>query len=551
MKQFVLALSLLSLVACSGNQLAVRGKARDQLINLQYAEAEKSLQDPKVLSESKNRLLTLLELGIVAHYSGNFEKSNLFFFKAKDTYRELYTASVREAIASGVFNDTSTSYTGMEYEISLLHYYIVKNFIELSEASSTPAWQEAPLNGTDGKPVLPELAGAAKVLNARDKQDYSLKARAELLDWNSFLGEVRENNHGEPYYKDDLLNKVFAGFVHRMVGTNQDLGIATALNKDANDVLVRAYAAYPSFNESSAAYVENYKKFPDIGVDTVKQKFIQATALYKSTEAAIQAAAKKNSNTMILVEYSEVPKRVEKKYVIGLSTLFGQIKDPQLRRQVEQIGMQTILNLAPAFGLTAVAATVVGAVTDQGRPQYMSQAIDSAIGFEFKLPKIESYPATESMQLRLHPASGADILLPIALMDPVADISALNVERRANAIATKTGIRVGMKYLAALIPAILMYKKLEGSPDFVRMLAASAVWMAGKKVVDATEEADLRSWDFLPRWIGSVETKLAPGNYGMSLIAPDKEIPVGSLAIDSSLSVHPFRVFSTGKVAYP
>ncbi|WP_218274325.1 hypothetical protein, partial [Pseudomonas sp. GW460-12] len=74
--------------------------------------------------------------------------------------------------------------------------------------------------------------------------------------------------------------------------------------------------------------------------------------------------------------------------------------------------MQVILNLAPAFGLTVVAATVVGAVTDQDKPQYISQAVDSAIGFEFKLPKIESLPKIEPMKVRLRPASGVATDLP-------------------------------------------------------------------------------------------------------------------------------------------
>jgi hypothetical protein len=555
-RRLFLAFGALLLTACAtSGGVKERAQALDHLQQLQFADAQKDLTGSDVLADSKNRLLTLMELGTVAHYQGLFEKSNIYFFKAKDVFRQLYTSSLREQLATGLLNDNSASYVGMDYEISMVHYFIVSNFLALSESSQVPAWEE-PAYRLKKDLIMPEMKGEARALSANDRVDYLSKARSELLDWNAFLGEVRESNRGQPYYKDDLLNKVFAAYVHRIVG-GDDRNIADLLYKDARDVLVRAYCAYPTYNSEWQKFVDNYKKFPEMGVEAVKQKFIRATPAYAGTESQINLAAKKNSNFLMLLELGEIPKRVEHRYVIGLSTVLGQIEDPALRRQIEQLGMQVILQMAPAFGLTAITATVVGAATGHdakgGNPKYMSEALDSAIGFEFKLPQIEDYPAPEATELRLKAAAGSSIQIPVAVMSPLGDIAKLNVERRATAVALKTGLRVGAKYVAALIPAILMYKKLEGKPDFVRMLAASAVWMAGKKVADATEEADLRAWNSLPRWVGTAEAKVAPGTYQASLVARgekgERETPLGTLTVaaDGSQQLWQARVFSSGK----
>jgi hypothetical protein len=441
----------------------------------------------------------------------------------------------------------------MDYATSMLPYSIPAKSHALHSTTEIPAWHQ-PARQVDGEVILPELGGAARSLSENERVELLGKARAELLDWNSFLTEVRERNRGQPYYKEDLLSKIFAAYVHRLVGGGPDRGIAASLYRDAKDVLVKAYCAYPTFNDDWKKFVESYAKFPDLGVNKVQEQFVRATPAFGRAAAQIDLATKSDSNMLLLLEMAEIPKRVEHRYVIGLSTLMSEIPDPALRRQVEMMGMQMLLQMAPAFGMSVASATVVGAVTDPGKQHHLSDSLDSAIGFEFKLPKIEDYPPAESPELRLRPAGGgAALQLPVALLNPLGDIARLNIERRAGSVALKTGVRVGAKYLAALLPAIVLYRKMEGNPDFVRMLAASAIWMAGKKAVDATEAADLRSWDSLPRWIGTVEARVAPGVYNASLVVPgpkgEQETALGTITVAATRAQQLWqaRVFSSGK----
>ena len=546
--RLVLLLGALAfLPACGTVNSALRSNTRDEFAKGNLAQAEQVVLNPKNIADEKNKLLNAFDLGLIAHYSGDFEKSNHFLFQAKQIARELYTASTIEDAASLLWNDNAKSYPGMEYEVSLAHYYATLNFIFLSQAEKIPAWS-IPEVKEDDRVVMAGEAHEGRELSNRDRAKFRGQARSELLAWNAFLNQVRQRNRGEPYYKDDLLNKAFASYVHATMDTSQDRNISRVLLQDADSLLVRAYSAYPSFNKKWEAYVDNYKKFEGLGEASVKQQFIEPTENYLTTQKEI-SAEKKGGNVYFLVESREVSEKKEKNYVIGLSTVMNNVSDPALRRSIEEIGARVFLEMAPQFGLAFVAATVVGG-SSKDNPTQLSEAIDSAVGFSFKLPQMESAPLDQELVLKLTSESGLETHVPLALLNPLNDIARLNVNRRAEALALKTGLRVGVKYLAALVPAILTYKRMEKVPDFLRWAAATGVWMAGKKVVDASERADLRSWLLLPQWIAGAELSLPKGKYTVFLEEKPagRTTNLGSMEVDAARTVHRARIFSGGFV---
>ncbi len=540
------ALAFLS-AACSSTTQNLRLSARDDFIQADFAGAEKDLYKPEIVGDEKGRILTLLDLGLAAHYAGQYEKSNVFLFKAKAAARELYTQSTMEDAASLLFSDNAKSYPGMEYELSLLHYYTTLNFLFLAQSEKIPAWEI--LEMREGDSVrFPGEKHEERNLSNRDRAKFRGQSRSELLAWNAFLQEVRQRNRGEPYYKDDLLNKVFAAYVHQSMDTAQDRNIAQILLKDADRLMVRAYCAYPSFNKKWEAYVDDYSRFESLGDAAVSEKYVDPTALYAVTKKEITEDGKKG-NIYFLVESQEVPIKKEKKYVIGMSTVMNGIQDPYLRQQIEQIGVHVLLEMAPKFGLAFFGAAMVGGATGDN-PKYVSQAVDSAIGFEFKLPVMEAPPFQEAETLRFTSEKGEEKIFPLALLSPVADIAKLNVNRRADAIAMRTGLRVGIKYMAALIPAILTYRRMQNSPEFLRLAAATGVWIVGKKAVDASEKPDLREWGLLPYAISGAKLSLVPGKYKVALeeSPTGKRIELGEVSITAEPRTFRARVFSSGKV---
>lgn len=526
------AVSIFAFVSgCSSAEKKLRHEIREDFAASRFSEVDLKLHDPKVLSEAKNRLITLFDLGMVAHAQGQYERSNRYFYLAKQTAQELYTDSVTEQILTGLKNDTSATYPGTDYENGLVYYYIVLNHLMIAQQQSIPAWQMPELKVGDHV-VFGHEDHAATQLSHKEVQESLVRARAEVLAWDSFLQTVRARNKGQPYYKDDLLAKVLGSYVHRMIGSRDDLQTAKILLKDAEKLLVRSYSAYSAFNSKHEEYVSNYSKFEQMGEGAVVEKMINPTDQYKGMSAQLTKAANEPSNVMVVLDSGIVPEKKEKVYTVGLSTLFGAIGDKGLRSQLEMMSTQVVLEMAPKVGMMFVSASVLGAATSSGdrSPQYMSEAADRMVGFEFKLPTIDRAPTGPSFKIiATRKSDSKQFTFDSVVAEPVNDIAYLNVERRSSSVAVKTAIRVGAKQLAAVLGAIAVYRKAP-DPEWIKILAGTASYVTAKKIIDISEEADIRAWNLLPREIQIAEFKLEPGTYTLRAEGA-KPIDLGSLEI--------------------
>lgn len=86
--------------------------------------------------KEKDRVLYYLDVGMLYHYAGEFEKSNAALSEAERGIEELYTKSVSRAVASGVLNDNALEYAGEDYEDIYLNVFKGLNYIALGDAES-------------------------------------------------------------------------------------------------------------------------------------------------------------------------------------------------------------------------------------------------------------------------------------------------------------------------------------------------------------------------------------------------------------------------------
>ncbi|MBI4404054.1 MAG: hypothetical protein HY537_07835 [Deltaproteobacteria bacterium] len=550
----VCLVALCFLCSCATTRRSLRLQAKDAFVQGRFAEAETMLSSSQVVGEEKNRLLTLMELGTIAHYAGDYEKSNRFLLRAKDIAKELYTVSVSEQIATGLLNDNSASYAGMDYEVSAIHYYIITNFLLMSAEGKIKAWS-MPLIQHKKNTIFEAEQHPERILTAKEQTDFLSKARSEALAWDSFLETIRQRNKGHPYFKDDLLAKLLGAYIHRNTGQSSEKTIAKILYQDARNILVRSYSLFPTFNGTSEKYLDNYSKFAELGESLVKERFVLPTEYYQSLDRFISERSKVSdtkNKVVLILEAGTIPEKTTKIYTVGLSTLFGQIQDPVLRSVIEQLGTHVILETAPSVGVGLVAVALTGAIMGEveggpNKPQHISQAIDKAIGFEFKLPSIPKVKTDTEFVIKFTRADGKEFQTPAVIVNPFNDIAYLDVERRAAGIATKTGIRVGLKYLAALIAAITVYQKTP-EPEFLKVATGTATWIAGKKLVDATESPDTRAWAMLPMNVAISEIELTPGNYHLTALPKNGGVPfdLGTIAVKNGTPIHLFkrRLFS-------
>jgi uncharacterized protein len=125
---------ILALMFGMGGCATYSGSFTDIKGNLAARKYDAALSNIEKQSETKNdRVLYLLNKGMVLRMKRDFTASNVAFEAAKAEMDRLYAASVSENVLSVMVNDSTVSYSGDNYERVLLHLYMALNYMELGQ----------------------------------------------------------------------------------------------------------------------------------------------------------------------------------------------------------------------------------------------------------------------------------------------------------------------------------------------------------------------------------------------------------------------------------
>lgn len=86
--------------------------------------------------QQKDRVLFYLDLGMLYHFSGEYEKSNQALSEAERGIEELFTKSISQSISSVALNDNALDYAGEDYEDIYLNIFKGLNYIALGDTES-------------------------------------------------------------------------------------------------------------------------------------------------------------------------------------------------------------------------------------------------------------------------------------------------------------------------------------------------------------------------------------------------------------------------------
>ena len=86
--------------------------------------------------KEKDRVLYYLDLGMLLHWSGDYEESNEMLSKAELAIEELYTKSISKGAASWGLNDNALDYSGEDYEDIYLNVFKALNYIAMGDDES-------------------------------------------------------------------------------------------------------------------------------------------------------------------------------------------------------------------------------------------------------------------------------------------------------------------------------------------------------------------------------------------------------------------------------
>ncbi len=133
---FSLVLASFLFIGCSGPMAHYAGVERSLLAG-QGAQAIQIIESAKDEYGDKNRLLYLMDHGMVLHLAGEYRKSNVVLEKAHLLIEDLYTKRIRDEAASLLVNEASQPYEGAPYE------HVMVNVIKGLNYALLQQWNEA------------------------------------------------------------------------------------------------------------------------------------------------------------------------------------------------------------------------------------------------------------------------------------------------------------------------------------------------------------------------------------------------------------------------
>ena len=94
--------------------------------------------------------------------------------------------------------------------------------------------------------------------------------------------------------------------------------------------------------------------------------------------------------------------------------------------------------------------------------------------------------------------------------------------RRDKEFAGKA-LKIGLQYLAILIPAIKAYQSADGEGAGLKKLAILAGYFIAKRAIDAANAPDLRSWNLLPQVFASTHVPSLKGVFELKVKAESSQ----------------------------
>ncbi|MCF7918790.1 MAG: hypothetical protein K9N06_02620 [Candidatus Cloacimonetes bacterium] len=86
-----------------------------------------------IVYKLKDRVMYFLDLGMLLHYQGEYERSNAMLEQAERAIEELYTKSISKAALSLLLNDNALDYAGEDYEDIYINIFKSLNYIHCKD----------------------------------------------------------------------------------------------------------------------------------------------------------------------------------------------------------------------------------------------------------------------------------------------------------------------------------------------------------------------------------------------------------------------------------
>lgn len=101
-----------------------------------YEAALESLNKSDLKPDNRHRLLYFLEKGMILDRMDDLKGSRKHLLQADKVADELYTTSISKTLATMVYNESASDYSGEDYEVVAIHTMLALSFIEKDDLSA-------------------------------------------------------------------------------------------------------------------------------------------------------------------------------------------------------------------------------------------------------------------------------------------------------------------------------------------------------------------------------------------------------------------------------
>ncbi len=512
-QKFFLLVGLGVLISCGSTSKKVLNNYDKELRAGNTQKALKIVEDKKFYPDEESKLLKILETATLHFLNDNYLNSLESFEAARTLSNNLFTKSISKKAKSVIASEKLDNYYGEIFERSLIRYYLILNYLTLSQLDSVNFLE----TNEKGEEVFKK-----KELNEKDRRRYLQAARAISSEWYSKSESWKNENLGDDVFKDDVLGRVIGAFAHESQNTLKENRVAKNLYEDAQKVLFKNYNIFKTFNLKSEKFRDKLKDFPTMNPNNIKANYIKETPEYKELENFLKEQSErlnkidKSKKVFIAFEEGIISSKTSKKYYFPLG-IVSKIRTLLRGKASPTDFLFRTLNIAKWNGQPAIA---------------------------FELPDINFTPSTDKFKVKVLKAGKVLEEKSLALVNPLSEFAKNALEAKASALRVKIGTRLATKYAAAVISAVTTYKTSvsNGTPKGVAELLAASLFVVASKGIEKSEEADLRSWRSLPENIYAQVFDLAPDTYDIQFIreggAGEKVIRTKKLVVENSQLLH-------------
>lgn len=323
--------------------------------NLAARQYDAALQEIEKQAGSKtDRVLYLLNKGMVLRMKEDFAGSNQALEKAKSEMERLYAASVSENALSFLINDATVSYAGDDYEQVLVHLFMALNYLELGQP------REARVEALQVDIKLREIG--EKIPENKFTEDAMSRYLTgmiyeELGEWSDAMIAYRKAYEAYKKYRENYGLRMPDMLKHDLLRLAQRQGLNNELEQYRKEFGIepQAETGDTAGQEGELVFILNNGLAP-----IKREKVVSAAAPQVSVEMDSRGHRKHDVTSMphmvsiALPYYESRPKNVNRARI----SVFGRQADTQLMEDIDAIARASLDSRMAAITARSVARMV-------------------------------------------------------------------------------------------------------------------------------------------------------------------------------------------------